>query len=211
MLRPARLSGWAAVWIAVCGGVGISRAEPPKPTAKATVSVVGEMCCAKCELGLGSECAVGLKIGQTTVAVVGNKVSDKVFEGRTEGGLAKLSGTVKIVAGHLELTPTEAVVLAKDSKESPRFVIRGAQYCAECELGLEGFPEVGLRDRDLVILVGGKGREAKIVEQRFDDKDLAAEGTAKITQEGYLVIDATRVEILPPAKNAGGSAEGKKP
>lgn len=210
MRGVSRLSGSAAVLTVLCGTVGISSAEPPKTAAKATVSVVGEMCCAKCELGLGSECAVGLKIGQTALAVVGNKVSEKIFDARTEGGVAKLSGTVKIVAGHLELTPTEAVVLAKDSKEFPRFVIRGAQYCAECELGLEGLPEVGLRDRDLVILVGGKGREAKIVEQRFDDKDLAAEGTAKITKEGYLVIEATKVEILPPAKNASRSGEAKK-
>ena len=201
--------GSVAVLVAtICVGVRARSAEPAKTTAKATVTVVGEMCCAKCELGLGTDCAVGLKIGNATVALVNNKTAEKIFDARTEGGLARVSGTVRVVDGHLEVTPTEAVALAKEAKESPRFRIRGAQYCAECELGLEGFPEVGIRDRDLVILVGGKGREAEIVDQRFDDKDLLAEGAPKVTKGGYLVIEATKVEILPPAKVASG-AKGK--
>ena len=82
MNRLTRLASAVVPLVVICVVARAWSAEPAKPSAKATVKVVGELGCAKCDLGLGTECAVGLKIGSTVLALANNEASQRIFDAR---------------------------------------------------------------------------------------------------------------------------------
>lgn len=81
-------------------------AAEPKPVPEAAVvRVSGQLICAHCELGVGSDCCTGLRSGES-VFVLEGPANKTLFEKRQSGGPARVAGTVRVQDGLLYLQST---------------------------------------------------------------------------------------------------------
>lgn len=168
----------------------------------ARASVVGQLCCSKCDFKATAECATALKLGKEQFVVVTGKAGESLFATRCSGRLVRVSGVVTLVEGVATITSKKSNDV-KNKKVTPRLTLTGKLVCSKCEFEI-GECAAGLQAGALQVLLAGQAAEA-LFKTRCSGVPKVA--TGEITKIDGNTIYLNVSKIADPKK---GRASGKK-
>ncbi len=165
----------------------------------ARASVVGQLCCSKCDFKATAECATALKLGKEQFVVVTGKAGESLFATRCSGRLVRVSGVVTLVKGVATITSKKSNDV-KNMKVTPRLTLTGKLVCSKCEFEI-GECAAGLQAGTLQVLLAGQAAEA-LFKTRCSGVPKVATGELTRIDGNTIYLNVSK--IADPKERASG-------